>query len=62
MKTYVSRPELVAAMTRAKMCTEEKKPAVFEMNEDQLNIRIADRLTDYQDLRCRQLLKQKTAI
>lgn len=49
MKTYVSRPELVAAMTRAKMCTEEKKPAVFEMNEDQLNIRIADRLTDYQE-------------
>lgn len=39
----------VAAMTRAKMCTEEKKPAVFEMNEDQLNIRIADRLTDYQE-------------
>lgn len=38
-----------AAMTRAKMCTEEKKPAVFEMNEDQLNIRIADRLTDYQE-------------
>ena len=36
-------------MTRAKMCTEEKKPAVFEMNEDQLNIRIADRLTDYQE-------------
>ena len=32
-----------------KMCTEEKKPAVFEMNEDQLNIRIADRLTDYQE-------------
>lgn len=28
---------------------EEKKPAVFEMNEDQLNIRIADRLTDYQE-------------
>ena len=49
MKTYVSRPELVAAMTRAKMCTEEKKPAVFEMNEDKLNIRIADRLTDYQE-------------
>ena len=49
MKTYVSRPELVAAMTRAKMCTEEKKPAVFEMNEDQLNSRIADRLTDYQE-------------
>lgn len=49
MKTYVSRLELVAAMTRAKMCTEEKKPAVFEMNEDQLNIRIADRLTDYQE-------------
>lgn len=39
----------LAAMTRAKMCTEEKKPAVFEMNEDQLNIRIADRLTDYQE-------------
>lgn len=49
MKTYVSRLELVAAMTRAKMCTEEKKPAVFEMNEDKLNIRIADRLTDYQE-------------
>lgn len=49
MKTYVSRPELVAAMTRAKMCTEEKKPAVFEINEDQLNIRIADRFTDYQE-------------
>lgn len=48
--TYTkNRPELVAAMTRAKMCTEEKKPAVFEMNEDQLNIRIADRLTDYQE-------------
>ncbi len=26
-----------------------KEPAVFEMNEDKLNIRIADRLTDYQE-------------
>ena len=49
INTCASRTALIGAMTRAKMCTEEKKPAVFEMNEDQLNIRIADRLTDYQE-------------
>lgn len=49
LKTYISRAELVNAMNRAKMCTEEKKPAVFEMAEDRLTIRIVDRLTDYQE-------------
>ena len=49
MKTYVSRPELVAAMTRAKMCTEEKQPAVFQIEDDVLNISIRDKLADYQE-------------
>lgn len=47
--TVVSRRELLDAMTRAKMCTEEKCPVRFEINEDQLNLSIKDKTTDYHE-------------
>lgn len=47
--TVVSREELLAAMTRAKMCTEERCPLRFEMQEKQLNLSIKDKTTDYHE-------------
>lgn len=47
--TVVSREELLDAMTRAKMCTEERCPVRFEMQEDQLNLSIKDKTTDYHE-------------
>ena len=47
--TVVSRGELLDAMTRAKMCTEERCPVKFEMQEKQLNLSIKDKTTDYQE-------------
>lgn len=47
--TVVSRGELLDAMTRAKMCTEERCPVRFEMQEDQLNLSIKDKTTDYHE-------------
>lgn len=49
IKAYISRLDLIGAMMRAKMCTEEKRPAVFEFEGDLLNISITDSLTDYQE-------------
>ena len=49
-KTIVSRTDLVGAMTRAKMCTEEKQPAVFDINGKELNVRIADSRADYKEM------------
>lgn len=45
----MSRGELLDAMTRAKMCTEERCPVRFEMQEDQLNLSIKDKITDYHE-------------
>lgn len=47
--TVVSREELLDAMTRAKMCTEERCPVRFEIQEDQLNLSIKDKTTDYHE-------------
>lgn len=47
--TVVSREELLAAMTRAKMCTEERCPVRFEMQEKKLNLSIKDKTTDYHE-------------
>lgn len=47
--TVVSRRSLLDAMTRAKMCTEERCPVRFEMEEEQLNLSIKDNTTDYHE-------------
>ena len=47
--TVVAREELLDAMTRAKMCTEERCPVRFEMQEDQLSLSIKDKTTDYHE-------------
>lgn len=47
--TVVSRIELLDAMTRAKMCTDDNSPVRFEMNGNQLNLAIKDSLTDYHE-------------
>lgn len=49
INTCASRIALIGAMTRAKMCTEEKQPAVFQIEDDVLNISIRDKLADYQE-------------
>ena len=47
--TVVAREELLDAMTRAKMCTEERCPVRFEVQEDQLSLSIKDKTTDYHE-------------
>lgn len=49
LHTAVSREELLDAMTRAKMCTEERCPVKFEIQGAQLNLSIKDRTTDYHE-------------
>lgn len=49
LHTVVSRVELLDAMTRAKMCTEERRPVRFELQESQLNLSIKDKITDYHE-------------
>ncbi len=49
LHTVVSRTELLDAMTRAKMCTEERCPVRFELQESQLNLSIKDKTTDYHE-------------
>lgn len=49
LHTVVSRVELLDAMTRAKMCTEEKCPVRFELQGNQLNLSIKDKITDYHE-------------
>lgn len=49
LHTVVSRAELLDAMTRAKMCTEERCPVRFEIKENQLNLSIKDKITDYHE-------------
>lgn len=47
LHTVVSRTNLLDAMTRAKMCTEEKCPVKFELEGSRLNLSIKDTITDY---------------
>lgn len=47
--TVVSRVELLDAMTRAKMCTGERCPVKFELNESRLDLNIKDNITDYHE-------------
>ena len=49
LHTVVSRMELLNAMNRAKMCTEEKRPVKFEIKDNNLNISINDNITDYSE-------------
>lgn len=49
LHTIVSRMDLLDAMTRAKMCTEERCPVKFEMSGNTLNLSIKDEKTDYQE-------------
>lgn len=50
LHTVVSRTELLDAMTRAKMCTEERCPVKFELQDSQLNLSIKDTITDYHEM------------
>lgn len=47
LHTVVSRIALLDAMTRAKMCTEERCPVRFEMDGGALSLSIKDNTTDY---------------
>lgn len=49
LRTVVARTELLDAMVRAKMCTEERSPVRFEISEDTMNITIKDNTTDYHE-------------
>ena len=47
--TEIRRTELLDAMIRAKMCTEEQSPVKFEFSDKVLNISIKDKITDYHE-------------
>lgn len=47
--TVVSRTDLMDAMTRAKMCTEERCPVRFDLKDAQLDLSIKDATTDYHE-------------
>lgn len=49
LHTVVSRIALLDAMTRAKMCTEERCPVKFEMGGGALSLSIKDNTTDYHE-------------
>lgn len=49
LHTVVSRVDLLDAMTRAKMCTEERCPVRFELEGKSLNLSIRDSTTDYHE-------------
>jgi len=49
LHTVVSRMALLDAMTRAKMCTEERCPVKFEMDGSALSLSIKDNTTDYHE-------------
>lgn len=50
LHTVVSRIALLDAMTRAKMCTEERCPVKFEMDGGALSLSIKDNTTDYHEM------------
>lgn len=47
--TEVVRSEFLEAVTRAKMCIEEKRPARFEISGSEMNISIKDSTADYNE-------------
>ena len=49
LHTVVSRMALLDAMTRAKMCTEERRPVRFELEGRSLSLSIKDQITDYHE-------------
>ena len=49
LHTVVSRTALMDAMTRAKMCTEERCPVRFELDGKSLSLSIRDKTTDYHE-------------
>lgn len=49
LHTVITRAELLDAMVRAKMCTEERCPVKFEISGDTLNVSIKDSTTDYHE-------------
>lgn len=49
LHTVISRTDLLDAMTRAKMCTEEMSPVKFELKGNSLNLSIKDSTTDYHE-------------
>ena len=49
LHTVVSRIALLDAMTRAKMCTEERCPVRFELDGGALSLSIKDKTTDYHE-------------
>lgn len=49
LHTVISRMALLDAMTRAKMCTEERCPVRFELNGNSLSLSIKDKITDYHE-------------
>lgn len=51
MENYaiVNREELIGAMTRAKMCTDESVPAEFDIDGEEINVILQDKVTDYRE-------------
>lgn len=49
LHTVISRENLLEAITRAKMCTDELKPVRFEIQGSSLNLSIMDSTTEYDE-------------
>lgn len=51
MENYaiVNREELIGAMTRAKMCTDESVPAEFDIEGEEINVILQDKVTNYRE-------------
>jgi len=49
LHTVASKSAMLEAMTRAKMCTDEKRPVRFELAGKALNLSIKDSVTDYSE-------------
>lgn len=50
IRTGVKRVEMLDAITRAKICTDEKTPTKFEIERDSLKISIKDNTADYSEV------------
>jgi len=49
MTTEVNRIDMLEAIVRAKLCTEELTPTKFEIEDDTLKLSIKDRIADYSE-------------
>lgn len=47
--TAVNRDGLIGAMMRAKMCTDEASPAIFDITNEEIHVIIKDSITNYQE-------------